>query len=112
MAKTDPLTALAGAIAEAACALIAARLPALVRDALVNTMLPIPTQSRTPPTVGHPRRVIRLREVIARTGLKRDTIYRLGREGTFPKVIKLTERASGWSEGEIDEWVARIANKR
>lgn len=57
-------------------------------------------------------RVLRLPEVFRKTGLKRDTIYRKVREGTFPKPLKLSERASGWLEVEVDRWVADLAAKR
>ncbi len=65
-----------------------------------------------PATPIPPRRVLRLPEVIKRTGLQRDTIYRGGREGWFPKVVKLTERASGWIESEVDAYIERIAGQR
>lgn len=56
--------------------------------------------------------LLRLPQVIAKTGLQRDTIYRGGREGWFPKPIKLSERASAWIESEIDEVIAKRAAKR
>lgn len=37
-------------------------------------------------------------------GLGRDTVYRLVREGKFPKPIKLSARASGWYEHEVVAW--------
>lgn len=59
------------------------------------------------PTTPPPLRVLRLPEVIQRTGLGRDSIYRGGCEGWFPKRIKISERASGWLEHEIDAFIAR-----
>lgn len=56
--------------------------------------------------------ILRLPEVVRRTGLGRDTVYRLARNGAFPKPLKLSERASGWIESEIDQWVADLAAKR
>ena len=53
------------------------------------------------------RTVLRLPAVIAKVGLKRDLIYRGAREGWFPKPIKLSERASGWIEDEIDLYLER-----
>jgi len=50
-------------------------------------------------------RLLRLPAVIAMTGLGRDTIYRLGREGLFPKPRKLTERSSAWREDEVQAWI-------
>jgi prophage regulatory protein len=58
------------------------------------------------------RNVLRLRAVALKTGLKRDSIYRLAKQGTFPKPIKLGERASGWIESEVDDFIARRAAAR
>lgn len=58
-------------------------------------------------------RILRLREVEARCGLRRSSIYALGSAGVFPTPIKLSERASGWLESEIEQWLAeRIAASR
>ncbi len=50
-------------------------------------------------------RLLRLREVRARTGLSRSTIYRLAAEGRFPAPVKLTEHASAWREDELAAWI-------
>jgi prophage regulatory protein len=58
-------------------------------------------------------RILRLPEVRRKVGLGTDSIYRLAREDKFPKPIKLSERASGWVESELDAWLAqRIAARR
>ncbi len=49
--------------------------------------------------------ILRLPEVIARTGLSRSTIYFRISAGTFPKAINLGGRAVGWLETEIEEWL-------
>ena len=49
--------------------------------------------------------ILRLPAVQNRTGLSRSTIYLRISEGKFPKPIKLGERASGWIEKEIDQWI-------
>lgn len=57
-----------------------------------------------------PARILRRPDVEQRTGLKRAAIYAKMREGNFPKPIKLGERAVGWIEHEVEEWIAaRIA---
>ena len=48
--------------------------------------------------------VIKLREVRELTTFSNSTIYRLIKEGVFPKQIKLSERTSVWSMEEIDNW--------
>ena len=50
-------------------------------------------------------RFIKLKTVVALTGLSRTTIYRSIREGRFPKPAKIGKRASGWDEDEIDCWI-------
>ena len=50
-------------------------------------------------------RILRLPEVMTRTGLSRSTIYLRISQGTFPKPVSLGTRAVGWVESEIDEWV-------
>ena len=59
-------------------------------------------------------RILRLKEVENRTGLKRSTIYNRISLGTFPKQICLGgERAIGWLESEINDWIQqRIINSR
>ena len=57
--------------------------------------------------------ILRLPAVMARTGLKRSTIYERGRNNTFPRPIKLGQKASGWVEAEISAWVRdRISESR
>lgn len=51
------------------------------------------------------RRIMRIREVTARTGLARSTIYKMESAGAFPSRIKLTKRASGWPAEEVEAWV-------
>lgn len=50
--------------------------------------------------------ILRRKEVEARTGLSRSTIYLHISKGTFPKPISLGPRAVGWIESEIDAWFA------
>ena len=56
--------------------------------------------------------VIRLSAVISKTGLSRSTIYALQKIGDFPPSIKLSERSVGWLENEVDEWIAKRAERR
>ena len=38
-------------------------------------------------------------------GISRTTLWRLARDGDFPKPILLGKRAKGWRREDIDEWV-------
>lgn len=49
--------------------------------------------------------IIRLRDVILLTGLSRSSIYAFVKSGTFPAPIKLSQRAIGWRQDAITNWV-------
>jgi prophage regulatory protein len=56
---------------------------------------------------------LRLPQVCKITGLRRSMIYRMQAEKRFPQRIKLSERAVGWLEREVQEWLAqRIETSR
>jgi prophage regulatory protein len=58
-------------------------------------------------------RALRLRQVCQLTGLGRSMIYQMQAEGRFPQRIKLGERAVGWLESEVRDWLAsRIETSR
>ena len=59
-----------------------------------------------------PDRIVRLKTVLARTGLSRSTIYRQIVEGTFPTQIKISTNGAGWKESDINRWVANPAGWR
>jgi prophage regulatory protein len=47
-------------------------------------------------------RLLRLPEVLARTGISRSTLYENMKAGRFPKQQKPTPRCSGWRESDIE----------
>ena len=51
------------------------------------------------------RRLLRMPEVLERTGVSKATIYRLIRAGKFPKPVELGVRAVGGDAHSIDEWI-------
>jgi prophage regulatory protein len=57
-------------------------------------------------------RIIRLKTVLARTGLSRSTIYRKIAEGTFPAQLRISINGAGWRESDIDQWVENPAGWR
>lgn len=56
--------------------------------------------------------IIRRDAVERLTGLKRSTIYDMMAKGNFPKPVRLTERAVGWIETEVEAWVKTCAERR
>ena len=53
------------------------------------------------------RRILRLPNVLDRTGLSRSTVYQWVSEGRFPKPVSLGARAVGWVESDVEEWISR-----
>lgn len=51
--------------------------------------------------------ILRRKQVEARTGLSRSTIYERIKAGTFPAPVSLGAKAVGWIESEIDAWLTR-----
>lgn len=51
-------------------------------------------------------RIIRLKTVLARTGLSRTTLYRKMGEGTFPRQVKISVHGAGWRESAVNRWIA------
>lgn len=50
-------------------------------------------------------RILRLSEVIYRTGLARSTIYKLMKAKEFPQAVPLMVRTVGWIETEVNDWI-------
>ena len=55
--------------------------------------------------------ILRRKQVEARTGLRRSTIYAKIAAGEFPASIRLGARSVGWVESEISEWL-KVPDRR
>lgn len=58
-------------------------------------------QTETTPTT----RLIRLREVMGKTGLSKTSVYRMTDNGDFPLAVQLSKCSMAWKEHEIDAWI-------
>lgn len=58
------------------------------------------------------RRLLRRSEVEAKIGFGRAFIYRLMKQGKFPKPVRTSSRAVRWDSVEIDLWIAARLNER
>jgi prophage regulatory protein len=56
--------------------------------------------------------ILRRKQVEARTGLSRSTLYSMTQRGQFPRPIPLSVRTVGWLESEIEQWIAGRAAER
>jgi prophage regulatory protein len=50
--------------------------------------------------------LLRLPQVLGRTGMCRSTLYQLMERGDFPRPCKLGPRCNAWPANEIDDWIA------
>lgn len=48
---------------------------------------------------------LRIRTVLAKTGLSRSTLYRKIGTGKFPRQIKIAERCCAWRSSAVDAWL-------
>lgn len=57
--------------------------------------------------------LIRRKQVLARTGLARSTLYKLISQGDFPSPVRITAKAVAWTNSDINNWIAgRISASR
>ena len=57
-------------------------------------------------------RLLRLPEVVARTGLARTSVYERVAAGTFPQAVPLTTTARAWLESEVQQWISDRVRER
>lgn len=55
-------------------------------------------------------RLLRFPAVRDRTGLSRSTIWRLERQGAFPKHHRISANAVAWSEDDVANWIRSKVN--
>ena len=73
-------------------------------------------------TIVRQKRLIRLSEVLSRTGFGRTSIYRKMEDGSFPRSVKLggppidpnvfDSRAVAWIEDEVEQWIESMIGDR
>jgi predicted DNA-binding transcriptional regulator AlpA len=56
--------------------------------------------------------ILRLRDVIQKTGLGRSSIYKFSGQGLFPCPITLGGMSVGWTTKQIDQWIVERVRER
>jgi prophage regulatory protein len=51
-------------------------------------------------------KIVRIKTVLARTGLSRSTLYRKIADGTFPCQVKISVHGAGWRESAVNRWIS------
>lgn len=57
-------------------------------------------------------KILRINEVVERTGLSRGSIWRRERDREFPTRVRLGGNSVGWREDEIEEWIDSLPRAR
>lgn len=56
-------------------------------------------------------RLLRLRDVMAQTGLGSSTIYRYIQAGTFPAPLKIGGHSARWLQSAVDGWIENLIHR-
>jgi|688.fasta_scaffold30225_4 prophage regulatory protein len=56
--------------------------------------------------------ILRLPQVLAKTGLSRTNVYGLIARGEFPQKLQLSPRTVGFLESEVNEWIISKISRR
>jgi len=61
-----------------------------------------------------PNRILRIKDVITKTGLSRSHLYSIAKSGDFPRSVSLIPGGTsvGWVESEIDSWIEQRIQAR
>lgn len=57
-------------------------------------------------------KILRLPELLAKTGLSRSTVYAMAKNRTFPQPVSLGLRCSGWLQSEVNDWLTQKITQR
>ena len=72
----------------------------------------MPKTAETPAQAAPGRTFLRLKAVLAKTGLASSSLYDFIEKGAFPKPVPLSERRVAWLLDEVESWMeARIAGR-
>lgn len=56
--------------------------------------------------------ILRLPEVVRKTGISKTALYQRIREGEFPLPVSLGPRSVGFVAGEVDNFIAELMSRR
>jgi len=63
-------------------------------------------------TASTANRILRIRQVLEVTGLRRTSLYKKLNANEFPKPVKLGVRAVGWREADVHAWMDNLATSK
>ena len=57
-------------------------------------------------------KILKIADVLEKTGLSRRTLYQEISDGRFPRSVQLTTRRVGWPEDDVDAWLQQRVSER
>jgi prophage regulatory protein len=63
------------------------------------------------PSGNEPERLLREREVEKLVGVSRQTLWRMERDGDFPKRVRVGKNGVRWKASEVNAWLAARSPK-
>ena len=72
----------------------------------------MPKTAETPAQAAPGRTFLRLKAVLAKTGLATSSLYDFIEKGAFPKPVPLSERRVAWLLDEVESWMEARINAR
>ena len=58
------------------------------------------------------KRLLRITDVVEKTGLSRSTIYQRRIKGSFPDAVPLGGGRMAWLSSEVDAWIDQLVSDR
>ena len=52
--------------------------------------------------------ILRIKDVINKTGMSRSTIYAMVKKGEFPQQRRIGKNSVGWLDSDVDNWIRDI----
>jgi prophage regulatory protein len=101
-AKTERLLNQRHRVQPAASTVDLAAVRASVRKAVVDAEVEKQVAAQAAPD-----RLLRVKEVEKVAGLHRSSIWRLERQGDFPKRVQLTKKTVAWRASDVAAWIER-----
>jgi prophage regulatory protein len=71
-----------------------------------------PTEQATSSGVQPDIRLLSKGEVLAKVGLSYVSVWKLIREGAFPRAVVIGGGKNAWLEHEVDAWIAALPRRR
>jgi prophage regulatory protein len=90
----------------------ALRISSMGRDSRIAPSMKSTGSASEPVVRPDPIRMLRLSQVIERTGLGKTSIYELQKNDRFPRSVHLTSHCVRWIDAEVETWLMQQALAR